>query len=140
MKLADFDYDLPEDAAEDSHNLLPLLKGETDAIRHTHVHNTYKNEYAIRHGEWLLIEAKDGYVSRRNEAWEAKRNYPPDDDHSVELYNLKQDIGQKTNLAGSFPNKVRELQSLLVTIRERGYSAPRLAKRSVTPGTATAEQ
>ncbi len=120
-------YDLPNNAAEDSHNLLPLLKGESTTVRSTHVHNTFAGQYAIRHGQWLLINAKDGYGSGRNQQWEEKRGYPPDDEAPVELYNLADDIGQKTNLAAKYPAKVKELQALLKRIREQGFSAPRLA-------------
>jgi arylsulfatase A len=49
-------YDLPADAAEDSHDLLPLLKGEAAAGRTTHIHNTSPDRHAIGHGDWLLID------------------------------------------------------------------------------------
>jgi|TARA_B110000908_G_scaffold79166_1_gene94876 arylsulfatase A len=122
-------YDLPkENAAEDSHDLLPLLKGGSQKIRSTHVHNTSANRYAIRHNDWVLVASKDGYMSGRNAAWEKKHGYEPDDKQAVELYNLKEDIGQKHNLAAKHPEKVKELSALLKRIREQGYSAPRLAK------------
>ena len=125
--IAEFlDYELPRDAAEDSHSLLPILKGKATSVRTTHVHNTRKDQYAIRHQNWLLIDAKNGYLSRRDAAWEEKRGYPADDDGPVELYDLQKDIGQKTNLAGKHPEKVAELRALLKKIREQGYSAPRL--------------
>lgn len=118
--------ELPNDAAEDSHNLLPLLKGKSETIRTAHVHNTRANHYAIREGDWLLINGKDGYLSGRNKDWEAKHGYPADDKSAVELYNLKDDIGQKKNLAAEHPEKVSHLQALLAKLREQGYSAPRL--------------
>ena len=118
---------LPDDAAEDSHNLLPLLHGGTQPVRSTHIHNTKANHYAIRHNQWLLINAKTGYLSGRNAAWEQKRGIS-DDQQAVELYDLKADIGQTTNLADQHPDIVSELQRKLATIREQGYSAPRLDK------------
>jgi len=125
--LADMlEVSLPDDAAEDSHNLLPLLRGEVDTVRTAHVHNTNTNKYAVRQGDWLLINTKDGYTSRREASWESRHGYPADDDQPVELYNLKDDLGQRRNLAGKHPEKVAELQSLLRTIREQGHSAPRL--------------
>ena len=119
-------YELPADAAEDSHDLLPLLKGEVESVRCTHIHNTSAGRYAIRHGDWLLVDSKDGYVSRRDAAWEARHGYPPDDDSPVELYNLKTDLAQKQNIAAAHPEKVAELQTLLKQIREQGHSAPHL--------------
>lgn len=122
--------DLPnQNAAEDSHNLLPLLKGEVKAVRDTHVHNTYAKAWAIRHGDWLLVQAKHGYHSRKDKAWEKKHGYQNDDDLPVELYNLKQDISQKKNLASKHPEKVKQLQALLGKIRQQGHSAPRLTKK-----------
>ncbi len=121
-------FELPDDAAEDSHDLLPLLRGEADAVRTSHVHNTAANKYAIRHGDWVLIDAPNGYQSRVDAAWEKKHNYPADDKQPVELYNLAEDIGQRNNLAAEHPQVVAELKALLAQIREKGHSAPRLAK------------
>ena len=127
--IADFvGYKLPDDQAEDSHNLAPLLRGDVDAVRTTHIHNTSNKQYGIRHGDWVLIDAKDGYVSGRFEAWEEKHGYPDDDDQPAELFNLVEDIGQRNNLAADHPERVAELQKLLKQIREQGHSAPRLAR------------
>jgi arylsulfatase A len=120
------EYDLPADAAEDSHDLLPLLKGEAAAVRTTHIHNTNPDRYAIRHGDWLLIDCPNGYVSQRNPAWESRHGYPPDDDSPVELYHLKTDLAQKHNLAAAHPEVVAKLQAILKQIRHQGHSAPRL--------------
>ncbi len=122
------DYPLPANAAEDSHNLLPLLKGAVASVRTTHVHNTNKEHYAIRHGDWVLIDAPSGYISGRNQGWEERHGYPPDDKSPVELYNLTTDLAQKHNVAAAHPERVAELKTLLTKIREQGHSAPRLAK------------
>lgn len=120
-------YTLPADAAEDSYDLLPLLRSADVApIRTTHVHNTYAKAWAIRHGDWLLIEAKNGYSSTRDAKWEANRSYPADDDLPVELFDLSQDLAQKHNLAAAHPERVAELSALLKKIRAQGHSAPRL--------------
>lgn len=121
-------YELPDDAAEDSHDLLPVIKGEDAGVRTAHVHNTKANQYAIRSGDWILVDAKTGYVSGRNGAWEEKHGYRADDKGSAELYNFKEDPGQKNNLADKHPERVTELRALLSRIREQGHSAPRLAK------------
>ncbi len=124
-------FDLPaENAAEDSHDLLPLIKGAVASVRDTHVHNTFKDQYAIRHRDWLLVAAESGYArGRRHGGWEKKHGYEADDGQAVELYNLRKDIGQRHNLAEKHPEKVKELGELLEKIRKQGYSAPRLAER-----------
>ncbi len=121
-------HELPANAAEDSHDLLPLLKGEVESVRTTHIHNTNPKGYAIRHGDWLLVDAASGYVSGANREWEVRHGYKPDDKGPVELYNLRTDIAQKHNLAAEHPDRVAELQALLEKIRGQGHSAPRLAK------------
>jgi arylsulfatase A len=121
------DYPLPQNAAEDSHNLLPLLKGKKASSRKAHVHNTRADAWAIRVGEWNLIEGKSGYHSGRNQQWEAKRSYPADDKQAIELYHYAKDPSQRLNLARKFPKKVAELQKALKGARDRGFTAPRLA-------------
>ena len=122
------DFELPKDAAEDSVSLLPVLRDPSRSVRSTYVHCSHREEFAIRHRDWILILAGDGYVSSRNGEWESKRNYPADDTGPVELYNLADDIGQRTNLASRYPEKVREMKGLLTKIRKQGHSAPRLAR------------
>ena len=119
-------YSLPNDAAEDSHDLLPLLKGKKASPRKAHVHNTRAEAWAIRVGEWNLIAGKSGYHSGRVKTWEEKRNYPGDDDDPVELYHYTKDPSQRVNLAKKFPNKVKQLEQELKRARERGFTAPRL--------------
>jgi arylsulfatase A len=123
---------LPDNAAEDSHNLLPLFQGGTTPVRDTHVHNTTAT-YAIRHGDWVLVDAKDGYISKVDPNWETRHGYPAKDSHTAELYNLKEDIGQKNNLAAAHPEKLEELRSLLNKVRQQGHSAPRLEGAATIP-------
>ncbi|MEJ6644995.1 MAG: arylsulfatase [Akkermansiaceae bacterium] len=123
------EFELPDtNAAEDSHNLLPLWEGKVDSVRTTHVHNTNPNSYAMRHGDWILVDARSGYVSRRDKGWEKKHAYPEEERKEAKLFNFKNDPGQRKDLAAEHPEKVKELQALLKKIREQGYSAPRLAQ------------
>jgi len=121
-------YELPVDAAEDSHNLIPLLQGNVASVRNFHVHNTNAKGYAIRNGDWLLIDTNTGYVSKVDKQWEARRDYKASGNSPVELYNLKSDLPQKHNVAAEHPERVAELQGLLKKIRDQGHSAPRLAQ------------
>ncbi len=117
--------EIPEGEAIDSFNHLPYLMGETKAPRTQMVHNTRKGHYAIRDGDWVLIDAESGIVGgpRRHppEAWMQKHGYAADDGQPVKLYNLKEDIGQRLNLAAEHPERVAEMQALLKQIRESHY-------------------
>lgn len=121
-------FDLPRNAAEDSFNFLPWLKGESRTPpRSTVVYNTNPRNYAVRDGEWLLVNAPSGYTSRRpTPTWNSKHQQPLDDAQPVQLFNLKEDPGQRHNLAAEQPDKVARLKVLLKKLQDQGHSAPRL--------------
>ena len=122
-------YELPaKNAAEDSHDLLPLLKGEVKSVRSSHVHNTYEGSWAFRDGDWVLVVGKSGYRSRVGKGWEEKHGYSGPESEEPKLFNLKEDIGQRDDIATRHPGKVKSMQASLKKIREQGYSAPRLAQ------------
>ena len=104
---------VPEGTAEDSHNLLPLLQGETPQtpIRDIHIHNTY-NRYAIRQGHWVFINARSGAHSNVPDWFNEENDYEPNP-HEKALYNLSEDISQRKNLLEEYPEKAAELESLL---------------------------
>ena len=122
-------YELPRDSAADSHDFLPYLKGEAEqSPRTTLVHNTFKDRYAIRHHEWLLVDHSTGTDRQPPKAWMEKHKVPPYTGLDAGLYNLKEDLGQRHNLAGKQPEKVAELRELLKSIRHGKHTAPRLAE------------
>ena len=122
-------YDLPEkNAAEDSHDLLPLLKGEVTSVRTMHVHNTFKHSYAFRESDWVMVEAKSGHSSRARAEWLKKYGYPVPESKEPKLFNLKEDIGQRKDLASKHPDRVKAMKTSLKKIREQGYSSPRLVR------------
>ncbi|EKJ98932.1 arylsulfatase A [Rhodopirellula baltica SH28] len=114
-------HSIPDGQAKDSRSLMPLLKEPKRQHRQSLVQNTRVDEYAIRDGKWLLIDAKSGYVSGRNKGWESRRQIPADDKLPHELYDLSVDIGQSENVAGEHPEIVERMKALLQTIREDGY-------------------
>lgn len=118
---AALDYELPEGQAEDSHNLLPVLQDADQSVRTAHIHNTFDSAWAIRQGDWLLVDAENGYHNRRHAESEARRGYT-DNDAPVELYHIKEDIEQRNDLAAEHPEKVKELQARMQQIREDGYA------------------
>ena len=104
-------YELPDNAAEDSFDFLPYLRGGAAAgPRTAMVHNTNADAYAIREGDWVLVNVKPG----------ATKN------PKAELYHLKEDIGQTRDLADRHPDRVKALLELLNKLHSQGHSAPRL--------------
>jgi arylsulfatase A len=119
---------LPGDAAEDSYNILPALLGETSAtpIREATVHHSASGKFALRKGDWVLIEAPTGDDNgRRGEPdwFKQERGYAPHDQPG-ELFNLREDLIEKTNRYAERPEIVQELRALLTRYRESGRSTP----------------
>jgi arylsulfatase A len=120
-------YQLPADQAEDSYDLLPLITGKTEkSPRNVHIHNTSVGKYAIRSGDWTLIDSKTGYVSPKNSDWEEKYGYTRDDLKTGQLFNMKKDPSQKMNLIDKYPEKAAQLKDQINKIRQQGFSAPRI--------------
>jgi arylsulfatase A len=111
--------EIPSGSAEDSFNQLSLFTGEAASTRDTLVHNTNANGYALRHGDWVLIAAKTGGVSKVPEWFDHANGYSRNP-HPGELYNLRDDLAQKNNLYADHPDKVKELSTLLEQVRAKG--------------------
>lgn len=117
--------ELPDDAATDSHDMLAYLQGKAETVRTSHIHNTFDKAWAIRDGDWLLVDAKSGAHSRNGiTQWEQRRGYE-NDNLDVELYNLSDDIGQRNNLAVKHAGKVKAMQALMIKIRDDGRTRPK---------------
>lgn len=111
--------EIPAGSAEDSYDQLNLLIGRQKSSRVTLVHNTNPNNYALRHGDWVLIAAKTGGVSKVPQWFDDANGYTANQ-HSGELYNLQTDLAQKINLYAEQPEKVRELSAILENVRSTG--------------------
>jgi arylsulfatase A-like enzyme len=118
---------LPNDAGEDSFDILPLLRGEKPAtpIRHGMVHVNYGSyTLAIRDGDWKLIlpswiyTVKDGTILP-DTIVETKGKGPND---KFQLYNLRTDPSETTNVFMQEPDKARELFTALKADIARGRS------------------
>ena len=125
-------YDLPDDAAEDSFNQLATWKDNTDqtTVRTSMVHNTREGDhYAVRQGDWVLIDHKTGLGTRKGSKeapeWIRERYGDAAELPRGGLYNLKKDLGQLDNQIDAFPEKAAELRVLLKNIREGNRTAPR---------------
>ena len=107
---------IPAMSAEDSRDQLPLFMGKGKSDRDTLVHNTYADGYAIRQGDWLLIDAKSGGVSAVPKWYNEAQGYEPNT-NAGELYNLKDDPSEKRNLFADKPEIVADLKKRLADIR-----------------------
>lgn len=85
----------------DGVNLLPLLTGKVSAPPHEALYWRLGGMMAIRKGDWKLLKMSD-------DAFQADPRVL-EDLTGVELYNLKDDIGEKNDLAAAHPEKVKEL-------------------------------
>jgi arylsulfatase A-like enzyme len=108
---------LPYNSAEDSYNILPALLGgkRSRPIREAVVHHSASGAFAIRQGEWKLLELRgtgDGAPSKDT-------SLPPG-----QLYNIATDPGEENNVYDRHPDIVKRLSALLDRYRSEGRSTP----------------
>ncbi len=106
---------LPAHAGSDSWNVLPAWLGQKTErpLREATVCVSQDAAvFSIRQGPWkLLVNGPQGGGTAASLA-------------APELYNLATDVSEKTNLAATEPDKVKELAALLAKYREQGSSRP----------------
>jgi len=102
----------------DGVNLLPYLKGENGEPPHQALYWRFGRQMAIRMGDWKLV--------RHNQS------------DGLELYNLKDDIGESKDLAQSNSDKLNELKAAWDkwngTLEEPRWGAPPRAKAKAKQG------
>ncbi len=111
--------ELPEDAGEDSYDVLPAILGEklTAPIREATVHQSSRRVLSIRQGGWKLIPALgSGGFSRPS-----RRKADPDGPKG-QLYDLAKDPSETTNVWKAHPDVVDRLTKLLGEYRSEGRS------------------
>lgn len=112
---------LPDDAGEDSISNLPYWEGRQlpSTIREAIVHHSIDGSFSIRKGDWKL-ELCPG-----SGGWsDPKPGQEAADSPTVQLYDLRQDIGERVNVYGLHPEVVQELTSLLTCYVLNGRSTP----------------
>jgi arylsulfatase A len=111
--------DLPSNAAEDSFNLLPLLRQQSSRpIRDVTVHQSGEGMYALRQGPWKMI------FGVGNGGWDQYKYHAKMDDPYGQLYNIETDIGEKVNLYDQHPEMVKKFWEMLLEIEFQGHSRP----------------
>jgi arylsulfatase A len=114
---------IPARSGEDSFNQLAFWKGEKPSARTSLVHNTFSKNYAVRVGDWLLVDAPTGGSSKVPGWFDERFGYSKNQSKG-ELYHMKEDRAQKKNLYDALPEKVAELKAELARIRAAGDNAP----------------
>ena len=119
---------LPNDAAEDSFNILPVLRGEaTDPVREYTLHQTISLALAIRKGDWKFLDHK-GSGGNNYDAAKLKKLFGSSDsapEAPGQLYDLSNDPGETKNLYFDRPDIVKALKQKLDELKQSGRSAPR---------------
>lgn len=119
---------LPDNAAEDSVSILPVLLGEQlkAPLREATVHHSARGKFAIRQGDWVLIDAPSGDDNGTNgepEWLKTERAYTAHT-HSGELFNVRDDLAQRHNRFAEKPELVSNLKTLLRKYIDEGRSTP----------------
>ncbi|MFK7789243.1 MAG: arylsulfatase [Phycisphaeraceae bacterium] len=111
-------HELNDNEGEDSISLMPIFTAKaTEPIREATVHHSFSGMFAIRKGDWKLIQGlgSGGFT---------KINTKADKAAGIEgqLYNLKEDPQEKKNLWKDKPEIVAELSALLEKYKAEGRS------------------
>ena len=120
--------ELPENAAEDSYNILSVLRGKQGdkPLRKYLLQQTISLALSIRRGPWKLLDHK-GSGGNRYERNPRLKKYIIQDtapDAPGQLYNLDSDPGETINLYFQQPEIVKELKNQLEKYKSSGRSAP----------------
>lgn len=122
-------YELSEEEGEDSYSLLPIFEERelTTPLREATVHHSINGSFAIRKGEWKLIMCPDsgGWSFPKPSNKSALDSLP-----TIQLYNLKTDPKEATNLQATNPPKVTELKSLLIKYIQEGRSTVGMSQKN----------
>ncbi|MFC1758975.1 sulfatase-like hydrolase/transferase [Planctomycetota bacterium] len=121
--------ELPDDAGEDSFNMLPVILGKASKpIRPFTLHQTISLALAIREGDWKYLDHKGsgGNNYGRDGYWGMKPYAQADSQPEApgQLYDLSNDPAETTNLFFQYPKIVKRLKSKLEQFKDEGRSAP----------------
>lgn len=111
--------ELPENAAPDSYDITPVLKGKKykSPLREATVHNTYPEIWGLRKGEWLYINNSTGSQREMPESFKKLRGYGDFITNGL-LFDMEKDPEQRVNLHEKYPEKVKEMNKMLQQYRE----------------------
>jgi arylsulfatase A-like enzyme len=111
----------PNSSGEDSFSI-PQLRGSeaSKEVRTAIVNHSVNGSFAIREGAWkLCLCPGSGGWSAPRPGRDVTSNLPP-----MQLFNMKDDIGEKTNVQDKHPEVVERLTKLLERYVATGRSTP----------------
>ena len=114
--------ELSANTAEDSVNLLPVLRGRKfeKPLHDVVIHHSGSGRFAIRKGQWKLLLCRgSGGWSPPREAEAAEQKLP-----MLQLYDLTSDPSESKNLQAKYPDKVKELVADLAKAFRNGRTTP----------------
>ncbi len=108
--------ELPATVAEDSISFLPAALGQANAenARTNLVHHSGPGEFAYRDGDWKLVFKMTGN----------KETLQKDVPTAAQLYNLRDDLTEKHNVAAKHLDIVKQLTAKLQTAIDDGGTRP----------------
>ncbi|MHC4751647.1 MAG: sulfatase-like hydrolase/transferase [Planctomycetota bacterium] len=113
--------ELPDNAGEDSYNVLPAMLDQklAEPIREAIVHHSGSGMFSIRQGKWKLI------LGRGSGGFSSPKTYKPKPgEPKGQLYNLEDDVAETSNLWSKNPQIVERLTNLLESYKQQGHSRP----------------
>jgi len=126
------DAKLPDAAGEDSVSVLSVLTGESAGtpLHDALVHHSINGSFAIRQGDWKLCLCPDSGGWSDPKPGKAPAGSPP-----FQLFNLKDDPAEETNLFAAHPEIVQKLGAQLARIIASGRSTPGAPQKNTGPAT-----
>lgn len=117
---------MPAGQVFDGESLVPLLRASRATLQREAIYQHFPGYLGIGADQWRttpvsLVQAGDWKLMEYLE------------DGRLELYNLREDLGEAKNLAATMPDKAKELQAKLVAWRA-AVKAPMPAKNEVAAG------
>jgi len=103
---------LPNNMGVDSFSILPALKGSLEATHPVSIFASISGHFAIRVGDWKLAACKGSC------GW----SEGGDNNTEMQLYNMKTDREETTNLYNEKPEIVAQLKNKLEQAVKNGYS------------------
>ncbi len=124
-------HKLSQDAGEDSFSILPVLLGKQleAPLREATVHHSANGFFAIRQGDWVLIDGLgSGGFSK------PATTKPIPGGPKGQLYNLANDIRQEQNVYMDNPSILSRMHALLTQYKTQGFSRPKTLRATGAAG------